>query len=70
MPRWSWTSWIQWMNSFRPPVSSPAMVNGAAPAKISTGARPRIALFTAPPRFCVPESTCTRTACGCRVTHA
>ena len=58
------------MNSFRPAGSSPVMVTGAAPAKISTGTRPRSALLTAPPRFWVPESTCTRTACGRRVTLA
>ncbi len=58
------------MNSFRPPGSSPPMVYGAAPAKISTGIRPRAALWTAPPRFCVPASTCTSTAWGSPDTEA
>ena len=58
------------MNSFRPPGSSPVIVNGAAPAKMSTGTRPRIALLTAPPRFWVPASTWTKTACGCLLTLA
>ena len=70
MPRWSGTSWIQWMNSLRPPGSSFSIVYGAAPAKTSTGARPRRALLIAPPMFWVPASTCTMTACGERLTSA
>ena len=31
------TSWIQWMNSFRPPGSSPVRVNGAAPGEDEHG---------------------------------
>ena len=58
------------MNSFRLPGSSPPIVYGAAPAKMSTGTRPRIALLTAPPRFAVPASACTRTACGSPATLA
>jgi hypothetical protein len=30
-------SWIQWMNSLRPPGSSPRIVDGDAPAKTRTG---------------------------------
>ena len=70
MPRWSLTSWIQWMNSLRLPGNSPSRVYGEAPAKMSTGMWPRIALLTSPPRFWVPPSTCTTTAWGWRVTLA
>ncbi len=52
------------MNSLRLPRSSPSWVNGEAPAKTSTGTRPRAALCTAPASACVPQSTCTSTACG------
>jgi hypothetical protein len=58
------------MNSLRPPGNSPCCVNGTVPAKISTGTRPRMALLTALPRFCVPASTWTITACGSPVTMA
>ena len=58
------------MNSLRLPGNSPSSVYGEAPAKMSTGMWPRIALLTSPPRFCVPPSTWTMTACGCRVTLA
>ena len=43
---------------------------GDRPAKISTGTRPRDALWIAPPRFWVPQSVCTRTACGSPLTCA
>ena len=52
------------MNSLRLPRSSPSWVNGEAPAKTSIGTRPRAALCTAPASACVPQSTCTSTACG------
>ncbi len=70
MPRWSALSCSQWMNSVRLPGSSPSWVMGERPAKISTGTRPREALWMAPPRFWVPQSTCTRTACASPLTWA
>ena len=58
------------MNSLRPPGSSPSAVTGDSPAKISTGTRPLAALCTAPPRFWVPQSTCTSTAWASPLTWA
>ena len=58
------------MCSVRVPASSPSWVMGDSPAKISTGTRPLDALCTAPPRFWVPQSTCTMTACGSPLTCA
>ena len=52
------------MNSLRLPRSSPAWVNGEAPAKTSIGTRPLAALWIAPASAWVPHSTCTITACG------
>ncbi len=52
------------MNSLRLPTDSPSCVAGEAPAKMSTGTRPLEALWSAPPKACVPHSTCTITPCA------
>ena len=39
-------------------------------AKMKTGMRPLAALCTAPPSDCVPQSTCTTTACAWPLTWA
>ena len=64
MPGWSGTSCCHWIGRFRPPDSPASSPYGVFPAITTTPARSRSTLCTIAPRFSVPESTCTKIACG------